>query len=175
MAVAPEYRPAMTFWGPIVASVGQHASTAELWAAIRASVVDTEGTVALPSLMAVNQLRSLAASMRNATDALASARAAEEQTGLPQAVTAGMMSEAPWSRPIDQMDIVSRYMVRFEAQGFGPGGQMFTQWLSARYQGVTMPATVGELVADLGAIGLSSNSLQQGEFAGIGDISIVPF
>lgn len=172
MALSPEARLARTYAGPIAAAVSQRASTSEIWDAIRAAAASVGEGAPLPSLAAVNELRSLYASSRNAAEALDSARSTEERTGLGQSITGTMVSTGFRSRDTQALQTAADYLVRFERQYVDPFGKTGTQWITTRYSAGTLPPTVGELIDALSSFTPSVGTPTVGNLTGIGSVNI---
>lgn len=162
----------MAYWGTIQSQTAVRASTADLWAAIRADAAAHPGGLPLPTLQGVNEIRAAAAQVRNASAAFGKARDTTETYGLTQAITGDMVSTVPWSRDAATIAVLADYQVRFNARMTSPLGRQFTQQLTMLFPNGTLPATVGELVTKLGAFAPASGSLGEGSFDGVGDVSI---
>lgn len=118
-------------YGLIRGAVEQRMSTADLWASIRAS--DLTATFA-----EVNQLRSSAANARNARVALASAQES-------QAITARMISEAPWARSAQSRSLAPSYQLNIPYAYTDISGNVVRDWINKTV--TALPATVGEISA----------------------------
>ena len=148
----------MGYWGVIQAAVTDRLSTAALWAKIAA--YETAQAITRPSglFAAVTQLRSLAASQRNAGEVLA--RAAENQ-----AIDARMISQAVNARPLGDQALAPLYVVRYEATVLTDEGET-TRWMSWMIHG-TLPATKGELIDDITGAGIDSTTGYGHVFTGL--------
>jgi len=173
VALSDAGRAALAYWGTIQAGVTQRASTADLWAAIRGAAASEPGGAPLPTIQGVNEVRAAAARIRNASESFGAARDFSERYGVAQGITADMMSTAPWSREQQSLQTLADYQVRFEAQMTSPLGVQFTQTLTALFPNGTLPATTGELIDALSSFAPASGSLGDGEFNGVGDVSIL--
>lgn len=141
MADDPTRAKAEAWWGSILASAREKATTAEVWDAIRSYASDAG--VALPSdiFQRVNDMRSLAVGLRTSSESLM--RASTDQ-----AITNREIGQQLYARsPFDQA-AAPLYHVRFEMTT-QVGGQQETGWYTLEYSG-QLPATVGDLFADLG-------------------------
>lgn len=172
MALSDAGRAALTYAGPIARAVSERASTSEIWEAINAAASNVPGGAPLPTLGAVNELRSLFAQARNASEALDRARATEERTGMSQSITGAMTSLGVNSRPGQVLQTAADYLVRFERQTVTPLGQQVTKWVTARFPAGSLPPTVGDLVDALSSFQPGTGTPQLGNFSGIGAISI---
>jgi hypothetical protein len=173
VALSDRGRDAMAYWGTIQSAVSQRATTAEVWSAIRDAQAAEPGGGGLVTLVGVNEVRAAAAAIRNTSERLGSARALEDRSGLSQSITSQMMSTAPWSRAPGVLSTLADYQVRFEARLITPLGESITQNLTAMFPAGQLPATVGDLIDALATFAPASGSLQQGEFDGVGAVSIV--
>lgn len=172
MALSDDALAAMAYWGTIQSAVTQRASTADLWAAIRGAQAAEPGGGGLVTVRGVSELRGYAAAIRGAAERLNAARAGYDRTGLAQVITGDMMSTAPWSASGQVLSTLADYQVRFEALFTTPLGRSSSVMLTAKFPNGQLSATVGDLVAALGAFALSSGSLPVGTFNGIGAMSI---
>lgn len=163
----------MAYWGTIQSAVTQRAGTADIWAAIKGAAAAEPGGGQLPTFQGVNELRSVAAGMRNGADNFGAARATEESSGLAQGITSGMVSLAPWSSGQQVLSTLADYQVRFQALFTTPLGDAASVTLTALFPNGQLPSTVGDLVDALGSWAPSSGSMPVGTFDGIGDVSIV--
>lgn len=118
-------------YGLIRGAVEQRMSTADLWASIRAS--DLTAT-----FKDVNQLRSDAASARNARMALASAMDSH-------AITGRMISIAPWARPPQSRSLAPSYQLNIPYSYTAINGDVVQDWINKTV--TALPATVGEISA----------------------------
>src|SRR5215468_6295636 len=146
MALSDAGRAALAYWGTIQAGVSQRMSTADLWAAIRAAQALEPGGGGKVTIQGVNEIRSAAAQIRNASESFGNARDFADRYGIDQAITSEMMSTAPWSREQQSLQTLADYQVRFEARMTSPLGTEFTQTLTALFPNGSLPATTGELV-----------------------------
>lgn len=129
----------MAWWGEIQGRVTQHATTAEVWSAIRD--FGQEHNLSYPPGMfqAVNEMRGLAAGLRNASDALGKAA--------PDApLVADYIATLPYARQATARDLVAQYHVRVEYTALR-GGQEERSYITLPYSG-GLPDTVGALWAD---------------------------
>lgn len=172
MALSDAGRAALTYAGPIARSVSLRASTAEIWSAINSAAQQFKTAAPLPSLQGVNELRSLFAASRNASESLASARAIEERSGLAQNITGSMVSVGINSRSPSVLQTAADYLVRFERQYVTPLGQAGSTWVTAKYPAGYLPPTVGELIDSLSTFTPGTGTPTLGTMSGIGDISI---
>lgn len=161
MALSEAARGALPYWGSIQAAVGERASTAQLWEAIRNEPAAVRAGAPLPSFAGVNELRSLAASGRNAGERLQAAIGTEARTGLAQSIDASMLSYGVSSRDQAAINTMAQYHARFEGTFVLPDGSELKQWLTVKFGQANMPGTVGEL-ADALAVGVPAISIPAG-------------
>lgn len=172
MALSAAGRAALPYWGAIQAAVSERASTAGVWDAIRADEQAQAAGAPLPNFAGVNELRSLAAAVRNSGERLGAALETEQRTGLPQSIDRTMMSYGVSTRDAAAVATMAQFHVRFEGTFNAPDGSALRQWLTVKFDQSNMPATVGELVAAL-AVGVPNTSIPAGaELADIGSPTI---
>ena len=92
-------------WGVVSGSVAARKTTAEVINDLRPYAAAAPGGWGPRGVIYVQQLRSQAASIRNAADAIQKA----DTTGT---ITQEHISEAPWSRSPAQQALAERYMIR---------------------------------------------------------------
>lgn len=172
MATAGQLSSAMTYWGAIQSAVAERATTGQIWDAIRADAAAVPGGAPLPSFAGVNAVRSMAAAIRNSSEALAGALDTEQRTGLAQGIDSSMMALAPWSRDATAIATMANYQVRFQASFQAPDGSQFSQWLTMKFDPSNMPGTVGELADALDGMGASNYTPAGGEYLGADSLSI---
>lgn len=130
----------MAWWGRIQAGVSERATTAEIWDAIR-SLARQEGLTLPPDMfLCVNELRSRAAQLRDAS--LRLGRASDST-----ALTSDYLSALPYGRPPVEQSLARRFHVRVEYNA-RRGAELERSYITLDYSGVALPATVGELRAD---------------------------
>jgi hypothetical protein len=162
----------MAYWGSIQNAVSARASTADVWAAIRAAQAAEPGGGGGVSVQGVNEVRAAAARLRNASENFTQARDFAERTGITQAIEGTMMSTAPWSREPQVLSTLADYQVRFETLLTTPAGEQASAWVTARFPTGQLPVTVGELIDALSAYSLAFGYADEATLAGIGDVSI---
>lgn len=135
----------MAYWGAIQVAASERGGMSGVWNAIREQAAAVPGGAPLPPFLGVNEAYAAAVRLRNAGEALGAALELEQRTGLPQSIGPGMMSYAPWSRPLDEIATFAKYQVRFNATFTALDGSQFSQWLTASFTAADMPATAGEL------------------------------
>ena len=152
----PEY-----FWGAIQLATRIHATTAELWSAIR-SAADAGG-VTIPQGMfkEVNRLRAAAAQLRNASETLMGG-------SLTDAITGAMVGQQLYARSGEARSLAPAWHVRFELSTT-VGTETSTGWYVMQYQGA-LPSTIGELYDDLEAY---SAGLGESYGVSVGDITAI--
>lgn len=157
---------AEAFWGSIMASARQRATTAQVWEAIR-SRADELG-VRYPSgiLADVNRLRSLASGLAETSRRLERARD-------DQALTGRMIGQQVYARDLSAQATVPAFHVRFQLPVTTPEGTR-QDWYTLEYGG-PLPATVGDLRADLEAYAESLGEDYGVSIGAIGAIEIGAF
>lgn len=124
-------------WGTIQRAVSERAGTAAVFAAVH-EVADELGMDKPPGLWrAVNELRSVAAQIRNGGEAFA--RASNESPFLPS-----MAAEDINARNLEDQALFPEYLVRFSMTHELPTGEVETIWRTTR-QTWTPDLTVGEV------------------------------
>jgi hypothetical protein len=172
VAISDSARSALTFWGAIQSAVSQRATTAEVYSAIRDYAETDLGGHPLPTLAAVNELRSLAAQTRNASEALGNARDLSERYGIDSPISSQMMSLTVSSRDQQSISTLAQYQVRFETQFLTPSGVAASAWVTAKYGAAELPSSVGDLVDAVSSYALAFGYADLASFQGIGSISI---
>lgn len=92
-------------WGVISGGVGSRQTTAELIDSLRPYAAAAPGGWGPRGVIYVQQIRSLATSIRNAADAVS-------KSGLTGTISQEHISDAPWSRSPAQQALSERYMIR---------------------------------------------------------------
>lgn len=100
-------RAGLRYFGAIWGAVEQHAPTAAIWDAIKGASASFGVETAGIDVRAVNQLRAMAADLRNSRDALT--RAEDHH-----ALDSTMIGTAPWSRDLGQQNALGMWQARFE-------------------------------------------------------------
>lgn len=133
--VSPTAKPA-AFWGSILLAARVHATTAEVWQAIR-DYSNAYG-VTIPGNMfsEVNRMRSLATSLRTSAELLGSAAPGD-------AITGSMIGTQLYARSALERSLAPAYHVRFELSTTTGEGTS-TGWYTLEYEG-GLPPTVGDL------------------------------
>ena len=153
----------MAWWGTIQASVTAHDSTAELWSKIQARSAEL-GVKPPPGLfLEVNQIRSQAAQLRNASDRLSAAPDTHVIQG-------DYLAFLPYGKGPGAGAGPRQFDVRVNYSAVRAGNAE-ESYITLRYTG-GLPATVGDLRADAAMV---TESLVEGYGAaltGIGDIQI---
>lgn len=155
---------ALGFYGAVEAAVQQRQSTAELWDSLRAAAesfgLESPGL----SLQDVNQLRSMAAGVRNSGEAFGHAQGS-------YGIDASMIASAPWSRPLAQQAGLKMFQVRFQHQTTGPNGPE-TNWRSVFLNG-PLPPTKDDLLASI-EVDAQQFAMRYGhEHVGIGSLTLL--
>lgn len=124
------------FWGSILLSARLHATTAEVWQAIK-QYGEQAGVALPPDMFAqVNRMRGLATTLRNSGERLATASPSD-------ALTSRMIGQQVYARNAIERSLAPAYHVRFELTTTTDQGSS-TGWYTLEYEG-NLPATVGEL------------------------------
>jgi hypothetical protein len=173
MPLSDAGRAALGYWASIQRAVANRETTAQVWDRIKADQAAGVSGGRPVTLQGVNEIRSAAARVRNSSEAFGAARADSEASGLDRVISSDMMSTAPWSREEQALSTLADYTVRFEARMTSPLGKEFTQMLTAVFPAGALPATVGDLIDELGSFAPASGSLADGTFEGVGDVSIL--
>ena len=95
-------------WGVISGGVAGRLSTAQLIDSLRPYAAAAPGGWGPRGVIYVQQLRSQAASIRNAADAV-------QKTGITGTIAQEHIADAPWSRSPAQQQLAERYLIRFNA------------------------------------------------------------
>lgn len=143
MPRSPESRFRGAVAGLIESGVAVRASTAELWANIRAELTD-KGVESIPNAwQVVNELRSEAAARRTGYERFQRAPMEAEFTRAFAAADPNVRAEADFA-------LLPRYLARFDLTFIGPDGEQTTKTVSARdywFPGMTV-GDVHDMVAD---------------------------
>lgn len=154
-----------TAWfGVIQAGAREHDTTAQIWERIR-NYAD-ERSLAIPSNMftEVNRMRSIATGLTVSSERLM--RAADSD-----AITNAMVGQQIYTRGAEELNALAQlYHVRFELNTISQGEQT-SGWYTLDYGG-SLPATVGDLEADIEAYGQGLTDAYGVTFVGVGRIEI---
>lgn len=132
-------------WGILAGQVSARASTAKVINSLRPYAAAAPGGWGPKGVIVVSQLRSIAAQMRNATEAVSH----DAMTGT---ITAQHITEAPWSRSAIQQALVPKFAVRALVASANPEflagiegvPEEVEQWVT--HFPPTLPATLEDLV-----------------------------
>ena len=154
----PKPIPASAFWGTILSSARQHATTAEVWDALK-SARDQLG-VAFPSdiFAQVNSLRSSATGVVAASERLMAG-------GYGTAIDSTMIGRPIYARSLAQQEALPQYEVRLQISVAGVEGEA-SRWATI-YYGTDLPDTVGQLGDDMEAYASGFANDYGGELASI--------
>lgn len=142
MDLTPGQKALLPYWGTIQRAVSERASTADLWAAVKA-VAQSEGIDLRGASGAdMSRMRGIAAGQRNAMESLAA-------SPLNTAITAGMIGTDLSARSLTAQNLTPSWIVRFE-HDVTIDGQLTTFWRSSVFDG-SLPPTVGQLRAQVEA------------------------
>jgi hypothetical protein len=137
MAFTSGQQKLLPYWGIIVTSVAQRASTADLWAAVRAGAQIEGNQLTGVRVQDMNVLRSIAASQQRSISSL--------QSLLPgNALDARNIGRDLSSRSLQDQSLAPRWIVRFE-HDVVVQGQLQTLWRSSVFEG-QLPSTKGDLM-----------------------------
>lgn len=117
-------------YGVIRGAVEQFATTSQLWQSIRDSGIPA-------SFQDVNDLRSMAATTRNARNVFEGALDT-------QAITADMIGTAPWARSLSSQSLAPAYQLNIPFTYTDDQGNVVSDWVSKTVS--VLPAAVGDLV-----------------------------
>lgn len=125
-------------WGPIQSAVAQRLSTAETWGLIQSDLTARGLAIPTGAFLAVNQLRSIAVGIREASARL-------NATGFLGTLDAGMIASSPFGRTLQEQALAPAWQVRFLNQLRLPDGSLETVWHTTDIYG-HLPATTAELL-----------------------------
>lgn len=148
-------------WGTILRSARERATTAQIWESIRAQYPADQFQLPADPLGTVNRLRSIATGLAESSRRLGRA-------GDDQAITGRMIGQQVYARDTAARATTPSYHVRFQLPVTTPEGTR-TDWYTMEYNG-PLPATVGDLRADLG---LYSESLGEDYGVSIGEVGAI--
>lgn len=132
---------ASAFWGSILLAARVHATTGEVWQAIR-DYASSSGTTLPPGMFSeVNRMRTLATSLRSSGERLATANESD-------ALTSRMIGTQLYARNAIERNLAPAYHVRFEVTTQTSSGPI-TNWHTLEYSG-QLPLTVGDLRYEVG-------------------------
>lgn len=175
MPIIPEgAQRALKYWGNILAAAQQGATTQAMWESIRASQQEYGLETPQASATDVAVLRGYANRLMNAAGEYANA-------ALDQAITADMMSIAPYTdRSIESINTNPVYQVRFLNQIQLPDGTVVEKWQTSVFASEDMPFTKADLNTALGfnaqqlaqSGSESSSTTPKGTSVGLSGVSI---
>lgn len=105
--LTPGAQRGLRYFGAIRGAVAGHASTADIWGAIRGASESFGVETAGIDVQAVNVLRSYATQMRNAQERLSAAPDFH-------AIEGAHVADAPWSRPLERRNALGMWQAQFE-------------------------------------------------------------
>lgn len=132
---------ALQFWGATQGAVANRGSTADVWAAINAAAAANGMASPDLSLGDFNRLRSMAAGVRNSSEAFG-----RGQIG--SAITSDMIGTPPWARPLGEQNALQMTQVTFLHTTTDGAGNLFNDYRSVMFTG-PLPATKAELLDQL--------------------------
>lgn len=133
-------------WGVLSGGVSARLTTAQITDSLRSSAAAAPGGWGRQGVIYVSQLRSVAARIRNAAEAII-------RSGFTGPVRAEHVAEAPWSRSMVQQQLAPKYLIRGLVQYTNPEfvagvpgvPDTLETWVSAHAK--LMPGTLDEIVA----------------------------
>lgn len=157
---------AEAFFGAIQRGARERATTAEIWDAIR-SRADELG-VRYPStiLQDVNRLRGVASGLARTSRAIANARD-------DQSLDRRFIGQQLYARDLNAQATAPSFHVRFQVDVTRPEGTS-SEWYTLGYDAV-LPATVGELLADVEAYAQSLGGDYGIEIGDVGSVELGAF
>lgn len=150
----PDTNPVFAAWGSIQQAVSERASTADVWAAVRSALAPEGGPLPTGSFQIVNQLRGMAAGIRNAASNLAA-------SDLDSLIQPNMVSQNINSRDLLQQALAPQYEIRYQATLTTEEGAT-TRWFTAHVSSLA-GMTKGDLISQL-AFG---NTLLSEDYGGL--------
>lgn len=158
---ARTYADPMAWWGVIQAGVTERLTTAELWDRIneRAAELGVAGPVG--GALGINEVRSIAASLRNSSERLTGAPATD-------AITSTYLAALPYGHAPGAGAGPRLFDVRVNYTAIR-GGVPESSYVTLRYTG-GLPATVGELREDAQLV---TESLVEGYGASLTDVGAI--
>lgn len=160
---ASDINPVFAAWGAIQQAVGERASTADIWGALRSVLSPNGEPLPQGSFQAVNTMRSLAAGIRNAAETLASAPG-------DYAITGDMVSQNINSRDALQQSLSPSYEIRYQATITSELGES-VQWFTAHVSSLA-GMTKGDIVSALAFNNTALSEDYGADVSGVDNISI---
>ena len=152
-----------SIWARVQGAVSQRANTAAVFAAVRAEA-ESQGLRTPAGLFkTVNQYRSIAARLRNASEKLMAA-------GPGQVLTSDMVGITPYSRSLADMSLAPKYHISFQQLVQTETGTNLV-WRSDVISGI-LPVTKGDLLAQLSVTADLLASAYQQQNLGVTNIQI---
>lgn len=175
MALSDAGKAAMVYWGQIAKAASERGNIAGAFDVINeARAAGNVGDYPV-TMLGVQEVYSVAAQIRNGSEALTSARDVAASSGVDQMITRDMMALDPSARPGDVISGLANYYVRTEVNFTTPLGKSQSVYLTAKYDATSLPQSVGDLTDALSSWAPASGSMPVGTFDGIGSISITAF
>lgn len=153
-------------WGEIQESVGERATTAQVWDEIRAAAERYGTRIPEGMFQAVNTMRTLSAQLRNASERLGQADPGE-------ALDRRFYADEIYLRDVTNPLAGSAFHVRFTVPQV-QGGETELKTFTMLYEG-GLPATVGDLLDDLDIYATELGNDYAGELGAIQSIEIGAF
>jgi hypothetical protein len=137
MDFTPGQKQLVLYWGPIMQSVTERATTAEIWATVRAAAAAEGAPLTGVGIQDMNFMRGIANSQARSLRELGSA--------LPsQVIESTMIGRDLSSRSLADQELARRWIVRFEHDVTIDGG-LQTLWRSSVFEGI-LPNTKGDIL-----------------------------
>lgn len=152
----------MAWWGTIQAAVSERLTTAEVWDRIQARSAELGLPTPPTMFLAVNEIRSQAAQLRNASERLSAAPATD-------AITSSLLAPLPYGNLGGSAD-PRTFDVRVNYTAVRTGVEE-SDYITLRYTG-GLPATVGELRDEAELVATSLVEGYGANLTGIGAIQI---
>lgn len=134
---------ALQFWGAARGAVAGRASTAEFFQALRDAADQFGGSTSVPDFRTANQLRSAAASVRNASEAF-------QRSPGSNVIDASMIGRVPYGRDLSAQASAPLYHVGIQLTTADPTtGETTTAYRTVQFSGA-MVMTKNELLAAAG-------------------------
>ena len=156
---------ALQFWGVASGAVADRQSTAEVWAAINTAATNMGMDSPGLSLRDFNTLRSHAASVRNASEALASGFVDSQITG-------EMIGTPPWARSLDERNAAPLYQARFLHDTADAEGNITSDWRTVVFSS-GLPPTLSAFNDALGQDAQALADKYNTEHVGVSQVTIM--
>lgn len=153
------------YFGAILAASRAHATTAEVWTAIRSQAAAAGYRFPADIFSQVNAMRSAAVGIIRASEALASADPS-------QAIGPQFLAQAPWGRSPEAQAAFPIVQARYQMTTVGPGGEE-TGWYRWEMPGGLDGWTVGEVQDAIAAYAADAASDYSTAFVSLDTIDLL--